>query len=165
MTQPAPITLTGKHGSIDVVFGEATPEQQVQCFKLAATAFGAPLSEEDYIQREEYLGQRPLTRNKGWRIWSLSSAEDPSQVLATCKTMHRDLLVRDAEGTRTRQAYCISSVVTSSQHRGLGLASQLLKHVAEWLDGPGDAVASMLYTIVGDVRAIKHAHFTSISLT
>lgn len=165
MVQPLSTDLTGKKGTIAVVFGEANPEQRIQCFKLAAAAFGLPLSEEDYIKREEYLGDRPLTRNKGWRIWCLSLAEDPNKVLATCKTMHRDLLVRDPDGTHKHQAYCISSVVTDTQYRGHGLASQLLKHVAEWLDGPGNAVASMLYTIVGDVRIIKYGHIKPLFLT
>lgn len=138
-----------------VVFGEANPEQQVRCYQLAAMAFGPPLSEADYVEREEYLGQRPLARNKGWRIWCLSLAEDPSEVLATCKTIRKDLVVRDSDGSREEQAYCIASVFTNPRYRGHGFASLLMKHVAEWMDGPGSAAASMLYTIVGDVRTRK----------
>lgn len=136
-----------------IVFGEATPEQQIQCCKLVSAAFGSPLSEEDFLEREKHLGQQPLTRNHGWRCWCLSPPNKPNHVLATCKTIRRNLLVRDASGSREQQGYCISSVVTDSRYRQLGLASFLLKRVAEWMDGPGDGIASMLYCSIGNVSA------------
>lgn len=140
-------------GPMAIVFGEATPEQQIQCCKLVSAAFGSPLSEEDFLEREKHLGQQPLTRNHGWRCWCLSPPNKPNHVLATCKTIRRNLLVRDASGSREQQGYCISSVVTDSRYRQLGLASFLLKRVAEWMDGPGDGIASMLYCSIGNVSA------------
>ncbi|KAI5861667.1 hypothetical protein GGS23DRAFT_144296 [Durotheca rogersii] len=145
-----PITLENSDGSLAVVFAEATtPEERSRCYKLASTAFGKALSEAGYVDREHFLGKLPLVRGNGWRFWTLVTADGPERVVAMCKTMHRDLLVRDARGTRQEQGYCICSVVTDANHRGRGLASILLKNVAEWLDGPGDATASMLYSDVG----------------
>ncbi|KAL7629671.1 hypothetical protein AAE478_001194 [Parahypoxylon ruwenzoriense] len=150
------ITIEDARGALAVVFSEATTAQErVQCQKLASTAFGRSLSKAGYLEREAFLGSLPLVQNGGWRYWSLTRADDPNHVLAMCKTMHRDLLVRDASGTRQEQGYCICSVITDSSHRGRGLASVLLRKVAEWMDGPGDATASMLYSDIGKFYASK----------
>lgn len=144
-------TLRNPDRVTDITFGEATPEQLVSCRKLAGAEFGKPLAEEDYIEHEQYLEQKPLVKDKGWRVWCLSPAHDRSEVLATCKIIPRELLVSRASGTGSHTAYCIASVVTNPHYRGHGLASRLLKLVAEWLDGPGDAIASILYSSKGDV--------------
>ncbi|KAI1083058.1 hypothetical protein F5B20DRAFT_528393 [Whalleya microplaca] len=150
------IQVEDAQGTMIVKFSNATTaEERIQCSKLASTAFGKSLSPEGYLEREEYLGQLPLTRDSGWRFWRLTRTDDPKQVLAMCKTIHRDLLVRDVHGTSKKQGYCIASVVTDPRYRGRGLAAILLKNVAEWMDGPGNAVASMLYSDVGQFYVSK----------
>ncbi|KAI0450100.1 hypothetical protein F5B21DRAFT_492328 [Xylaria acuta] len=133
-----------------VLFGEATPEQLVPCRKLAGAEFSTPLAVEDYLEFENSMDVKPLVGGRGWRVWCLSPAHHPTEVLATCKTIPRELLVRDVSGTSRQKAYCIASVVTNPRYRGQGLASRLLEFVSQWLDGPGNAVASMLYTSIGD---------------
>ena len=145
------ITFRGPSGPLELLFGETNQSQRVQCSKLAATSFHEPLSVADYLEREEYLAHRPLTQDGRLRYWCLALEKNPAQVLATCKTMQRDILVRDVNGSRQQQCYCIASVITDSQFRRNGLASLLLERVAKWMDGPGDATASMLYTSIGDV--------------
>jgi GNAT superfamily N-acetyltransferase len=145
-------TLDGPDGPMTVVFGDATPEQWHQCCKLAATTFSSPLSQADYLEREEYLSQRPLARDKGQRIWCLSRVDNPAHVVTTCQTMHRNLLIGVENGSSEAQGYCITKVVTDARYRRHGLASLLLSHVAEWMDGPGRAAASMLYTGISNVR-------------
>ncbi|KAI0377992.1 hypothetical protein F5Y04DRAFT_165483 [Hypomontagnella monticulosa] len=144
---------------LSVVFSEAiTPEEKVQCSKLASTAFGKSLSKAEYLEREEFLGNLPLAQRGGWRFWSLTRADDPEQVVAMCKTMHRDLLVRDGANngrSRQEQGFCVVSVITDASYRGRGLASILLKSVAQWMDGPGGAIASMLYSDVGEFYVSK----------
>lgn len=157
MAQKPPITILPPSGGppLAIVLSEATtPESRARCFKLASTAFGKSLTPDQYVEREAQLDQHPLTRDGGWRFWYLAAADEPEHVLAMCKTMHRDLLVRDARGggaARREQGYCIASVVTDAAYRGLGLAPVLLKNVAEWMDGPGDATASILYSDIGEV--------------
>lgn len=165
MAHTLPVTIDGPKGRLGSTFGEATdPAQRVVCYDLAAAAFGAPLSGPEYREREEHLGGRPLLRDGGWRFWCLASAADPLLVYATCKTIRRDLLVRDGAGAdenggdgdvRIEPGYCIAAVVTDDRFRGYGLAAALLRHVAEWLDAPGRCYASMLYTIVGDFYVDK----------
>ncbi|KAI1801847.1 hypothetical protein F4811DRAFT_573667 [Daldinia bambusicola] len=162
MAETQPITIEDARGTLKVVFSEATAQQdRIRCAKLASTAFGKSLSPEGYLEREAYLAEQPLARGTGWRWWYLTLADDPKQVVAMCKTMHRDLLVRDSSAAggdavvRQEQGYCVCSVVTASSYRGRGLASVMLKVVAEWLDGPGNATASILYSDVGDFYVNK----------
>ncbi|KAI1383600.1 uncharacterized protein F4822DRAFT_421111 [Hypoxylon trugodes] len=159
MAEPRPITIQDARGTLSTVFSEATtPEQRLRGARLAATAFGKSLSQEGYLKRDEFLSKAPLASGpKGWHIWNLTVADDPEHVIAMCKTMHRDLLLREGvEPTvRQEQGYCVCSVVTDSRYRGRGLASVLLKSVAEWIDGPGGAAASMLYSDVGDFYVSK----------
>ncbi|KAH7324592.1 hypothetical protein B0I35DRAFT_475826 [Stachybotrys elegans] len=146
MPLPPSIDIQSSPQPITALFGEATGDQKLECYKLGATAFRTPLTTEQYIRREMFIDTLPLTRNGGWRFWCLYNKEQPKQVLATCKTIHRDLIVRDASGTKRRRGYCIASVVSDETHRGQGLASFMLKKVAEWMDGPGEGSASFVYS-------------------
>lgn len=121
-------------------------DQLIACDKLAAVAFRGPLSEEEYLEREEFMRSQALAENDGVRTWCLFSKDDPSLILATCMTFARTFLLTDRCGSRTATGYCLGSVISHPDHRGQGHASNLLHNVAEWLDGPGDAVASVLYS-------------------
>jgi GNAT superfamily N-acetyltransferase len=142
----------------DVVFSEAIAEQQVECDRLAASAFGRPLSMSDFLEREEYMRRHALAQHGGVRTWCLYGNTGVCQILATCKTIRRELLVTDNHGSRKQIGYCISSVVTHPDFRGRGCARMLLHKVAEWLDGPGDACASMLYSNKEEVSILNHTH-------
>ncbi|XDG09967.1 hypothetical protein ABKA04_009582 [Annulohypoxylon sp. FPYF3050] len=157
-----PIDISTRQGPFSVLFSEAvTPKDRLQCSKLAGTAFGKSLSESQFLEREALFGAHPLATGTGLRFWSLTLAEanagddKEAKVLALCKTLHRDLLIRDGDGTRREQGYCVCSVVTNDEYRGRGLASVLLRKVAEWMDGEGGAAASMLYSDVGDFYVSK----------
>ncbi|KAF2245781.1 hypothetical protein BU26DRAFT_553584 [Trematosphaeria pertusa] len=157
MFQQPSISIKGAAGQGVVRFGEATPDQRLQCYRLAL-AFGQPLSEEDFVEREEFMSQQPFARGTGWRFWCVFLTDNPSQVLATCKTIQRHLLLKDISGVRDELGYCIASVVTDPSYRGQGVASFLLRHVTQWLDGPGNAAASMLYSSKEDFYAKSGWH-------
>lgn len=147
MTLPLSIKIPSSPDPITAVFGEATsPEQRLGCYELGATGFRPPLTTEQYVKREQFVDKLPLTRGTGWRFWCLYNTQQPMQILATCKTIVRDLIIRDASGVRLERGYCIASVVSDEAHRGHGLASFMLKKVAEWMDGPGEGAVSFLYT-------------------
>ncbi|OAL43083.1 hypothetical protein IQ07DRAFT_650361 [Pyrenochaeta sp. DS3sAY3a] len=128
------------------IFAQATPDQRIACEKLAASAFRGPLSEDEYVEREEFMRSQGLAKNGGVRTWCLFSKDDPNLILATCVTFARTLLLTDRSGSRVATGFCIGSVISHPDHRGQGHASKLLHNVAEWLDGPGNAVASVLYS-------------------
>ncbi|KAI0889604.1 uncharacterized protein GGS22DRAFT_1745 [Annulohypoxylon maeteangense] len=159
-----PIDIPTRHGPLSVLFSEAvTPSSRIQCSKLSNTAFGKSISKSEFLEREALLGAHPLAAGARWRFWNFTLAdasadvedEKEAKIGALIKTLHRDLLIRDGDGTRREQGYCICSVVTDKEYRGCGLASALLKKVAEWMDGEGGAAASMLYSDVGDFYVSK----------
>lgn len=151
-TLPTTTTIKGPSGPFNVVLGEATPEQRFPWCEIVTAAFAPSFPASAFEAHEEYLAQHPLTLNQGTRFWCVSLVDDPKVVLAVTKTVRRRFLVKDSESVREEDGYCIGYVGTHPDYRRLGLASLLIKHVAEWLDGPADAAASMLYTSVGDVR-------------
>lgn len=152
MTLSSSIAVASSPFPITLFFGEATAEQKLECYKLGATGFRHPLTTEQYIQREQFVDTLPLTRGSGWRFWCLYNREQPKQILSTCKTIPRDIIIRDASGVRRERGYCIASVVSDSAYRGQGLASFLLKKVAEWMDGPGQGAVSFVYSGLSSVR-------------
>lgn len=144
-------TVQGPSGPLNVVFGEGTPEQHLACCEVIVASYAPSFPASAIAEQEEYLSQHPLTVNQGTRFWCISLDDDTKSVLALCKTIRRRFLVKDSESMREESGYCISTVATHPQYRRLGLATLLIEQVAKWLDGPGDAAASMLYTSVGDV--------------
>ncbi|KAI1264794.1 hypothetical protein F5Y18DRAFT_417379 [Xylariaceae sp. FL1019] len=146
-------TVAGPEGPITVYFGEASTEQRAQCYSLAGAEFGYPLSDDDYREREIYLGERPLTANGGCQYWCLFVELETglTRVLASCKTIRRQLLLANATcGIWGGVGYCIASVVTDPQYRRMGLTSLLLQHLGDWMDRLGGATASMLYSSIGN---------------
>lgn len=152
MALPSSIEIRSSPHPVTAVFGEATGEQKLECYKLGATGFGPPLTTEQYIQREQFVDTLPLTRGTGWRFWCLYNRDEPTKILSTCKTIIRGLIIRDASGVQRKRGYCIASVVSDAAYRGHGLASFLLKKVAEWMDGSGQGAASFVYSRLRSVR-------------
>ena len=156
-----PTTIHGPSAPLTLHFGEAKDEQILSCHELAGIAFGKPLSSTDYIARENFM-MRLASKQGGqswWRIWCVFPVEDPSRVLASCKTIRRDMLVKGSftGEARHRLGYCISSVVVDSAHRGLGIGAYLLAGIKEWLDTEGEAALSMLYSSKEDVSVYQNS--------
>ncbi|KAH7402347.1 hypothetical protein DE146DRAFT_631578 [Phaeosphaeria sp. MPI-PUGE-AT-0046c] len=130
----------------DLLFQEVTADQQIKCDALAASAFGGPLSPVEFLEREKSMRKQPLAANQGVRTWCLCKRTENREILATCKTIQRELLETDGNGSRRRNGYCIAAVVTYPDFRGQGYGKMMLRSLSQWLDGPGDAFASMLYS-------------------
>lgn len=154
MTQSLSETISGPNGPLNIVFGEGTPDQQLSLCEVASAAFAPQVPASVFVEHGKALSQHPLVSNNGVRYWCISLVDDPQTVLTMCGTLRRPLLVRDSESTREENGYCVFMVATHTQYRRLGLAKKLMNRVAEWLDGPGGAAISMLYTSVGDVSRI-----------
>ncbi|KAI9164086.1 hypothetical protein HJFPF1_05722 [Paramyrothecium foliicola] len=150
MTQSLSTTIQGPNGPLQIVCGEATPDQWAPCLEVAGAAFVPQLPPSIVVEHGKALSHHALLRDKGVRFWCVSVADDPLSVLAMCGTLRRPLLVRDSQSVREEDGYCIYMVATHSQYRRLGLANMVLKKVTEWLDGESGAAASMLYTSIGD---------------
>lgn len=150
----ATATVKGPNGPLNIALGEATPEQMLPWCGIVTAAFAPSFPGSAFLAQEECISQHPLTLNQSTRFWHISLADDPKVLLTVAKTVRRQFLVRDSESVREETGYCIGYVGTHPDYRRLGLASLLIKHVAEWLDGPANAVASMLYSSVGDVSDV-----------
>ncbi|KAK8086725.1 hypothetical protein PG994_001699 [Apiospora phragmitis] len=140
---------TPNDGPIEVVFGESSPEQQVECFKQAGRTFVRSAPEDLWVAAEEQLAQLPLLRAKGCRHWCLYRADTPNEIISSLRTIRREVLIRDSQGVRQETGYDICMVATDAKYHGHGLASFLTRKVGEWADGPGAAPVTTLYTSVG----------------
>lgn len=150
MSRISPTTIQGPDGPLLVQFGEANDDQILPCHELAGLAFGQPLSNAEFVEKENFMIRLAATQGGGswWRIWCVFPVDNPNRVLASCKTIRRDLLVKESSTgeTRGRLGYCISAVAVEAAHRGLGVGAYLLASVKQWLDTEGEAALSMLYS-------------------
>ncbi|KAK8038936.1 hypothetical protein PG993_007347 [Apiospora rasikravindrae] len=140
---------TPDDGLIELVFGEASPEQRVECFKQAGRTFVRSVPEDQWVAAEKQLEQLPLLRGKGCRHWCLYKPDAPKEIVSSLRAIRREVLIRDERGVRQETGYDIAMVATDAKYRGHGLASFLTRKVGEWADGPGAAPVTTLYTAVG----------------
>lgn len=131
---------------ISVLFGEATAQQRLSCYVIAASAWGSYLDEDEVVAREEHLNEQPLALNGGSRTWCLYQEDDRHEILSTCKTIDGPFILNGSGRNQELLGYCITSVYTALLYRGHGLASHMLHNIARWLDGPGQAAVSVLYS-------------------
>lgn len=142
-----PYIITMMNGTtIEVRFREAIAEQLLNCYILAGSSWESYLDEDEIIGREQHLSTQSLAREGGCRTWCLYRQDDHTQVLSTCRTTRRSFLLCDKEDIHEIKGHCVTSVVTALLYRGHGLASHLLRNVAQWLDGSGEAAVSLLYS-------------------
>jgi GNAT superfamily N-acetyltransferase len=147
-----------------ITFGEATPAQRDRYYTLRANQAAAEeiatdadkrgyyMTSTDFITQEYQYDDQPLTHNGGSRVWCIYMTAEPDKVLSACRTVRRDFLINDKDGGSHEKGYCIGSVITDKDYRRRGLASALIQRVGEWLDGPGEAAVSILYTTCRSVR-------------
>ncbi|KAK4192481.1 lysine acetyltransferase [Podospora australis] len=132
----------------DITFAEATPEQCEISWRLRGEAWASPMSIEDYVERERYLSQQELTRD-GCRHWVLYLKGYPRQVIASCESTRKRVLISDGAGGPVRESYgyTIANVYTNPAWRRQGCAAFLLRKVNEQLDLDSDC--SVLYSDSG----------------
>ncbi|KAK3902293.1 lysine acetyltransferase [Staphylotrichum tortipilum] len=143
MAQPMGITAS------DVEFGEATEEQRELAWELSTQGWDSDIPVDDYIEREEYLAQLELNRDGRTQHWVLALKGYPRQVIASCQSTRRPVLISDGSGRPARQgnAYSVSHVYTSSPYRRQGMAAYLLCRLQEQMDRDSDC--SVLYSDSG----------------
>ncbi|KAK7977826.1 hypothetical protein PG988_005316 [Apiospora saccharicola] len=146
---------TSTDGPIELVFGEASPGQRVECFKQAGRTFVQGVPEDLWVAAEKQLEQLPLLREKGCWHGCLYKADAPNEIASSLRAIRRKVLIRDGERARQETGYDIAFVATDPKYRGNGLASFLMRKASEWADGPGAASVTTLYTSVGSFY-VKH---------
>ncbi|KAK3987415.1 lysine acetyltransferase [Cladorrhinum sp. PSN332] len=133
----------------DIVFGPATEEQRHIAVALRGEAWAPPMSLADYIDREAFLSQQELTWGTQCRLWVVYLKGYPRQVIASCETTRKPVLISAGDGSPPRDghAYSIGNVYTNPTYRRQGMAALLLRRVQEVIDKDSDF--SVLYSDSG----------------
>ncbi|KAL2150299.1 hypothetical protein VTH82DRAFT_7975 [Thermothelomyces myriococcoides] len=143
MAQPMSLTVS------DIEFAEATPEQRQISWELCSRKWAAPMSKDDYVEREKHMAEHELNRDGGCRHWVLYLKGYPRQVIASCETLRKLIFIADCAERRVREAhgYVVSNVYTNPTYRRQGMAAFLLRRVQEQMDADSDC--SVLYSDSG----------------
>lgn len=141
MAQPLAITAA------DTEFCEATPEQRELAWKLNGVAWARPVPIETYVAREIHLSEQELTKDGNCKYWVLYLKGYPRQIIASCETTRKEVLISENGVSRGGYGYGIASVYTNPDYRRQGMAATLLRHVQEAMDRDSDL--SVLYSDIG----------------
>lgn len=134
----------------DVEFGKATDEQRQIVYELWTQGWEVPMSMEDDVEREKYLAQLELNHDSRTQHWVLYLKGYPRQVIASCQSTRRPVLVSDGSGRPARKghAYSVCRVYTSSPYRRQGMAAYLLCRLQVQMDLDSDC--SVLFSDSGE---------------
>lgn len=142
----------------DLILTNPTESERTQTWKGTHQLWGAALSVERYLEREQRQLDIPLARRGGLTNWILTEKggkPDERPVLSSCETLKKRCLVRQADGNiKEGWAHGVASVFTDPKFRGKGYAKAMMAKLAEHLqraekESPGAAVASVLYSDIG----------------
>lgn len=142
-----------------------TPNERKVTWTLNSTSWGAALSLDSYIEREEHLMSTPLSRDSGITHWILtptSGAPDSRPILATCESLRKRALVRTADGkVKEVITHGIGSVFADPKYRGRGYAGRMLEEVGEKLKTyqtgiDKECLFSILYSDIGKKYYAAH---------
>ncbi|KAK3330568.1 hypothetical protein B0H66DRAFT_67944 [Apodospora peruviana] len=131
----------------DINFSEATPEQRQLAWELNGSAWAKPMPLDVYVAREAYLSQQQLCSDRGCQYWVLHLKGYPRQIIASCETTRKTVLISEEGVSREGRGYSIASVYTNPSYRRRGMAAFLLRRLQEHMDRDSDC--SVLYSDVG----------------
>ncbi|WP_228558627.1 GNAT family N-acetyltransferase [Myxococcus sp. AB056] len=126
----------------------ANEAQKAERDRHTYTAWGSPLTVEQFLEREQRLRVHPWSRDT-MRTWLL--CDDAGRVLTSCETFRTPSYLRGPDCQTTRgDSFVIASVYTEPALRGHGHATRLMDQVAAELERTEpDAQAAVLYSDVG----------------
>ncbi|NMO23174.1 GNAT family N-acetyltransferase [Pyxidicoccus fallax] len=126
----------------------ATEAQKAERDRVTHSAWGSPLTVEQFHQREVRLRAHPWCR-EGMRTWLL--LDDDGRVLASCESFHNDSFLLGPDGEYAAgDSFSIASVFTEESLRGRGHASRMMDLVAAELERASPrGHAAVLFSDVG----------------
>lgn len=113
-----------------------TEEEKLEIWALNFSAWGGALSQQDYIEREDYRTKAPLARDGGMTHWVLVGKQLPLNrrpILASCETLRKRALVGKDGKLTDVVSHGIGSVFCDPEYRGRGYASRMMKDLGEKL--------------------------------
>ncbi|KAM4060468.1 Acyl-CoA N-acyltransferase [Hirsutella rhossiliensis] len=148
-----------------LVLAQPSEAEQVRTWTQTRPWWGASYTPEAYVARERLLLGVPLARDGGMTPWILTDGsvipDDEGQesrrpVLASCETLRKRALVRDAADGVVRDvwAHGVASVFTYPEFRRRGYANRMMTLLGEHFAAqeaarPGDAAFSVLFSDIG----------------
>lgn len=130
----------------DVRLVLATDAQRLARDLLTAEAWGAGLSTEGYLRREQRLRAVAIPRLR-MRTWFLEDAA--GHVLSSCETFTFASVLRESAGETWGHSFGVASVFTEAALRGRRHATRMLDLLCEALGEEAGAHAVLLYSDVG----------------
>lgn len=143
--------------SSNLILTTPTQDELTEIWTSSHPSWGAALSLQGYIERENRQVDIPLARNGGLSRWILTdeSGLGPRPVLSSLETLKKRGLVRDpASGVREVTVHGVASVFTDDKFRRKGYAGAMMNLLGEALQAKennlaGDAHFSILYSDIG----------------
>lgn len=111
-----------------------TPAEKEAAWVTNSVSWAGRLTQTDYVAREAANGASRLLRDGGVRYWGLTTKEGGGEIYAAVETLKKRVLVQTSKGFDIEDSYGIASVFTPAKYRGHGLAGQMMRKLAEWLD-------------------------------
>lgn len=133
--------------------------QLEKCRRENFASWGGGLSEELYMERENFLASSTFSkaRQKTWILLEASKDQLTSiDILASCETYSHDCLISwDGETVVEGSCLSVASVFTPERHRKKGHASFMLKSLLERARSMEGVIASSLYSDIGPIYYSK----------
>ena len=144
---------------------EQTCEEKIRIWKLNGKSWSGRLSVEDYLGREEHLGNQDLTRDGSIAYWLLTDlSKDPNErpILSSCESLKKRALVKQHDqDVEEVISFGIMSVFCDPALRGRGYAARMMKELGEKLDYKGQKQEqktqfTILYSDIGKTFYAKN---------
>ncbi|KAK7417351.1 hypothetical protein QQX98_004628 [Neonectria punicea] len=144
--------------SPSIVLTNPTESEQRIIWKATHPHWGAALTIDDYVDREVYLLDSPLSRNGGLTSWMLTDGSLPPNgrpILSTFESYKKRAIVAGKDDVvKEVTAHGVASVFTFTQCRGKGYARKMMVLFAQELRAAqnkkdGDAAFSVLWSDIG----------------
>ncbi|KAI0173879.1 hypothetical protein BJ166DRAFT_131426 [Pestalotiopsis sp. NC0098] len=143
--------------SPDLHLSQPSPEECIAIWRDTAELWKDALTVPLYIAEAQHLLATALAQDGGMTTWILVDKHlppDQRQIFSSCETYQKRALLSDEAGdVEDCVVHGIASVFCSSEFRGRGFGTRLLKDLAkvlrEWQSEHGRSIGSVLYSDVG----------------
>ena len=144
---------------------EQTFEEKVRIWKLNGKSWSGRLSVEEYLGREEHLGNQDLTRDGSiayWLLTDLSKNPNERPILSSCESLKKRALVKQHDqDVEEVVSFGIMSVFCDPALRRRGYAARMMKELGEKLDYRGQkherkTQFTILYSDIGKTFYAKN---------
>ncbi|KAH6895733.1 hypothetical protein B0T10DRAFT_224912 [Thelonectria olida] len=150
--------MTVDNPSPSFMLAHPNDSERRRIWQASHSTWGGALTEAEYLHREEYLLDSPLSRNGGLQSWMLTDGNlDPDNrpILSSFESYKKRAVVAGKDGiVKEVTSYGVASVFTFNECRGKGYARTMMSLFAQQLrakqqENDGDAVFSVLWSDVG----------------